>query len=97
MWQAMAHRVEIVVGSHNRTGERQLEVIIDIVSAYVPSFSCWIGFGVWQRVPEKSTKIEAFCSDTEWVEPCITVLLQRLEQDAIECIIDGQERLYWRD
>ena len=93
----MAYRIEIVVGSNNQTGERQLDAIIDIVSRYVPSFSCWIGIGVWQGVPEKSTKVEAFCSDIDWLDPCVKELLERLEQDAIECIIDGQERLYWRD
>ncbi|MDP6115466.1 MAG: hypothetical protein QGF00_25395 [Planctomycetota bacterium] len=92
----MAHRVEIVVGSHNVTGERQMESIIDIVSTYVPSFSCWIGFGVWQGTPEKSTKIEAFCIDTDWIEPCVKEILESLDQDAVEVIVDGQEQLYWR-
>ena len=73
-----AHRVEIVVGSHNVTGERQMDTIIDVVSRYLPSFSCWLGFGVWQGNPEKSTKVEAFCGDLDWVEPCVAELLRSL-------------------
>jgi len=92
----MAHRIEIVIGSDNVTGDRQLDAIIDIVSCYLPSFSCWTGFGVWQGNPEKSTKIEAFCDDLDWVEPCVRELLEGLDQEAIEVIVDGREGLYWR-
>ena len=92
----MGHRVEILVGSHNVSGERQLDTIMDVMSSYVPSFSCWIGFGVWQGTPEKSTKIEAFCVDLDWIEPCVKELLDCLDQEAIEIIVDGQERLSWR-
>ena len=93
----MAQRVEIIIGSNNQTGDRQLETVIAIVSEFIPSFSCWTGFGVWQGTREKCTKVEAFCSDTEWVGQCVRVLIERLDQDAIEVVIDGQERLYWRE